>query len=462
MSTVESEPGSIKSGLSALTRKRLRLLTLEGAFANVFITYTGGVYITGLALLLGAGDFEIGLLAALPFLAQLAQLGSAWLAGRFHSRRTAVVSLSAVSRQAWWLLIPLLLLEGDWRLPVLLLLVALSSAGVMAATPAWLSWMADIVPGRVRGRFFGLRSAVLAAVATVAVLAGGVILDFARSHNQERLGYLLIITLSCLAAAAALLVLRRVPDPVGNAQEDGSRLTALLEPLRDHRFRHLLLVFFFWNLAIGVSAPFFAPHMLTHLEMSFTLIAIYSTIASAAAVLLNKPWGKLIDQVGSRSVAALCAFGIGAVPLIWLFPRADFRWILALEAAYSGALWTGFNLAAFNIPIANSPARHRSQYLAMFNVATGMAFFLASIGGGLLAEWWQDFTLQVGQQVLVNYHLLFVLSSVLRLIAAALLLTFHETSEKSVPVLMQFMGYGVLKRISVGRQLFPRPPAPPE
>ncbi|MFH2055656.1 MAG: MFS transporter, partial [bacterium] len=415
MSAVSPGLDSLKNGPSAATRQRLRLLTWEGAFANIFITYTGGVYITGLALFLGAGDFEIGLLAALPFVAQLAQLGSAWVAERFHSRRTAVISLSAISRQAWWLLLPLLFIESHWRLPVLLILVAFSSVGVMAATPVWLAWMADIVPGRVRGRFFGLRSAVLAAVATIAVLAGGVILDLARSWQQERIGYFLLIAIACAAAAAALFVLRRVSDPAAKVREPGTGLSALLEPLRDHRFRRLLLVFFCWNAAIGISAPFFAPQMLTNLKMSFTMIAIYSTIASAAAVMLNKPWGRLIDRVGSRSVAAFCAFGIGLVPLIWLFPRPDFLWILGLEAAYSGALWTGFNLAAFNIPIANSPERNRSQYLAMFNVATGLAFFLTSILGGVLAESWHDFSLDIGPQHLVNYHLLFTISAVLRL-----------------------------------------------
>ncbi|MGD8922918.1 MAG: MFS transporter, partial [Candidatus Zixiibacteriota bacterium] len=69
-------------------RKWLPYITWEGAFANVFIVGTGGAFLTGMALLLGASDFEIGLLGAIPFLAQLAQICSAYLTDRNGGRKS--------------------------------------------------------------------------------------------------------------------------------------------------------------------------------------------------------------------------------------------------------------------------------------------------------------------------------------------------------------------------------------
>ena len=51
----------------------LRLSIVEGSLSNIHITVTGGALLTGFALLLGASDFELGLLAALPFVGQLFQ-----------------------------------------------------------------------------------------------------------------------------------------------------------------------------------------------------------------------------------------------------------------------------------------------------------------------------------------------------------------------------------------------------
>ena len=440
---------------SADVRRWLLIATWEGALANVFITFTGGVFITGLALLLGANDFQIGLLAAIPFLAQVAQLASGHFVHLAKSRKRAVLYLSAAARQLLWVIPIVLLFNSTGNLTILMAVAILSNVGIMAATPTWMAWMADIVPGKVRGRYFGTRSAALAVVTAMAVLLGGVILDHMKALGNEAMGYVIIISISCIAAAVALFLLNKIPDPVKEEAPLRFSLASLKEPLRNPAFRRLLLVFAMWNIAIGISAPFFAPHMLTNLKMSFTLISIYSGVAATLAVVLNRPWGAIIDRFGSKPVIALCAFGIAGIPLLWLFLRQDFLSLLAFEAVYSGALWTGFNLAAFNIPIANSPRKNRPVYLSMFSVVTGLAFFSASVLGGALAEWWGDFSWNVGWQTFNNYHLIFFISAILRLFAARMSLTFHEPDERGVPVMMQFMGYAVFRRFAIGRQLFP-------
>jgi MFS family permease len=227
-------------------------------------------------------------------------------------------------------------------------------------------------------------------------------------------------------------------------------------PLADARFRLLVKVSLGWNFAVGIAAPFFAAHMLTNLKMTFTQISIYTVLVSIVAILLNKPWGALIDRFGCKSVMLVCAFGIAIVPFVWFFPRADFLWILGLEAIYSAILWTGFNLALFNIPIASSPKDGRTLYLAVFSVVSGVGFFVASLLGGMLAESWSDIHWMIGGQQIINYHLLFGLSGVLRLLAAFMFASLRESHATRFPIMMQFMGYSFLKWFSLGRQIFPR------
>jgi MFS family permease len=448
-SVISSSPASI--------RKWLRFVTVEGGFATVFITFTGGAFITGLALMLRANDFDIGLLAAIPFLSQVAQVISAYMVDRTGQRKRIAVVASAVARQMWWLVLPALVLPESWRLETVLLVVVFSNLAIMIATPAWLSWMADLIPAKIRGRYFGFRSAVIAFVTVAATIVGGIVLDQFKLVGLEPVGFAIIIVAGCLFALAAVLLLNKLPDKPAQTIKTEVKWNHFLEPLSAKPFRHLLAVYFVWNFAIGISAAFFAAHMLTNLKMSFTLIAFYSSSAALVGIALNRPWGKLIDRFGCKPVVVLCSFGIALIPLIWWIPRPGYLWILAFESVYSGALWTGFNLAAFNVPLARSPQRGRTIYLAMFAMVTGLGFFLASLLGGVLAHNWRDFHWQVGPQTVVNYHLLFAISSGLRLLAALLLASLPEPSEKSVPVMIQFMGYAVLKRLSTGRQIFPRP-----
>jgi len=438
-----------------ISRKWLSYITIEGSLATVFIILTGGVFLTGLALMLGANDFEIGLLAAIPFLSQVAQLLSAFMVDATGKRKSIAVWFSVLGRQVWWILIPVLFLSGDWRLEALIVVVIISNVAIMISSAGWLPWIADLVPGRIRGRYFGNRNAAIAIATISATLVGGAVLDIFRGVHQESVGFAIIIGLGCSFALAAAILLNRLPDKPAELIRSNINWSHLMEPLQDRKFRRLLKIFVAWNIAIGTSAAFFAPHMLNNLKMSFTLISVYSAVAALVAVLLNKPWGKIIDRFGSKPVLAFCAFGIALVPLIWWIPRPGYIWILAPESIWTGILWTGFTLAAFNIPIACSPKERRTIYLAMFSVVTGLAFFAASVVGGILAQSWSHMHFQLGKQTVVNYHILFAISGALRLLAAFMILTFHEPREKGVPDMIQFMKYSILRCASIGRLASP-------
>jgi len=437
------------------SRRWLRYIAVEGAAATVFVTLTGGAFLTGMALMLGANDFQIGLLVALPFLMQVAQLASPFLVEKFGGRKGLVVKSAFMARQIWWLLIPVLFLSGGWRLEALLAIVIISGIIIMPAAPAWLAWMSELVPERIRGRFFGVRSSGVALATVGASIIGGLIIDLYKNRGFENIGFAVITTIGCVFALVAYLYTRKLPSGPVEGEKRKFNITQLSRPLKDVRYRNLLKTFFVWNIAVGISAAFFAPHMINNLEMSFTLISIYSSIAALVAIGLNKPWGVLIDRFGCRPVVIICSFAISFVPLIWLLPGKNTIWILFPEVIFSGAFWSGFNLAAFNMPIAYSPREDRIIYLGVFSVLTGLGFFIASIMGGLLAHIWVNVKFHIGSQAIINYHLLFVLSGALRLLAAVWISSLKEPGSKGIPIMVQFMGYSVLRRLAVGRQILP-------
>ncbi|MBD3170252.1 MAG: MFS transporter [candidate division Zixibacteria bacterium] len=437
-------------------RKWLMYNTIEGGLATVFIVFTGGAFLTGLALDFGANDFEIGLLAAIPFVSQVAQLIAAYLIDRTGERKKITIWCSVLARQVWWLAIPLIFLDISWKMEALVGIAAFSGVMIMVATPAWLSWLADLVPCRIRGRHFGIRNIAVAVATVTSTIVGGMILDYFTGAGKNDIGFAIIIGMASLFALLAAWLLGKIPDKPAVEIKHGTDYPSFWAPLREPRFMHLIKVYFVWNVAIGISAAFFAPHMLNFLNLSFTQISIYNSLAAMSAIFLNKPWGKLIDRFGCKPVMAFCAFGIALVPIVWLFPKPGFIWILIPETVFSGMLWAGLNLSIFNIPIANSPQNGRTVYLALFSLMGGLGFFAASIAGGGLAENWSDFSFYFGGQTIINYHLLFLISSVLRLMSAFLMMTFHEPKEKTIPVMVQFMSSSVIRRIPVGKHILPR------
>ncbi|OHB75801.1 MAG: hypothetical protein A2Z34_07160 [Planctomycetes bacterium RBG_16_59_8] len=391
----------------------------------------------------------------------MAQLAAAAAVDRTGKRKAITVWSIVVARQVWWLIPILLFLPGGWRLTVFIVLVLLSNVATVVATPGWFGWMADIIHERIQKRYFGTRNAAVAAATVVATMGGGLYLDVCLKSRCEAERYAIIFGVSAFCALVAVVLLRGLPPGDERKRIDGAALERLAEPLRDRPFRGLLSVFVVWNFALGVAAAFFAAHMILNLKMTFTQISLYFSSVALVGVALSRPWGIMIERFGCRPVMVVCAFGTVLIPLIWCLPTPQTIWILIPESIYAGALWAGFNLALFNVPLAYSPKEGRANYLAVFSVVTGLSFFAASIVGGLLAEGLAGSTWNVLGGTLVNYHVLFLISAALRIIAAFLFLTVREPKEKGVIPMMQFMGDALLRRMASGRQFLPwiSPPA---
>src|SRR5688500_16459108 len=78
--------------------KGLKMVILDGLASEAMTTLTGGAFIVAMAILLGANNLQLGLIAALPTLVNLFQLISIWLVRRFNNRRGITVVFSFLAR----------------------------------------------------------------------------------------------------------------------------------------------------------------------------------------------------------------------------------------------------------------------------------------------------------------------------------------------------------------------------
>ena len=76
----------------------LRLLVIEAAFSGGAAALTSGVILTAFALHLGASNLMVGVLASIPFLAQLLQVPAIGLVERWRRRKQIAVVTSVIGR----------------------------------------------------------------------------------------------------------------------------------------------------------------------------------------------------------------------------------------------------------------------------------------------------------------------------------------------------------------------------
>jgi MFS family permease len=416
-------------------RRSLRACTTEGLFAEVVGACAGGAVLTGWAIHLHASTLLTGVVVALPQLAQLMQLPGAWTTAWLGHRRAGVLLIGA-SRLVSLPLVLLPLLHPTQATAHALLVTVATAAAVLGVlgNNAWVSWMGELVPRRIRGRYFGRRTALCTVGGAAASAAAGLLLDWARPRGLTGFALAALQVLASVAGIVTAVLLGRTHDPSPRLEAPPRSPRPALRPFRDPAMRGLLGYLAAWNLAVGFAGSFFSLHMLKNLRMGFTLVALHGATLAAARVLAAPLWGRAIDRLGARPVLITCSFGISVIPLIWLVVAPGLLWPLAFDAIMAGVLWGGHNLAAFALPLSVTPRRGRPHYLAALAVTSGVSFSVATALGGALAGLLPA-TFSVARHSFVNLQVLFAVSAVLRLGAAFVALRIHEPAAAGVSAL---------------------------
>jgi len=404
-------------------QRGLRLSIVEGALSNIHISITTGAFLTGFALLLGAGDFELGVIGALPFVGQLFQFVGAYLEERLGQRRRLVALTAGSSRTLWALVaaLPFLGGLGGARMPIFLLLVAISQALIGIAGNAWTSWMSDLVPPRQRGRYFGVRNTITSVTAMGSTWLAGRALDHYRGTGDDALGYGLIFGMAVVTAIAGAIVLSRQPEPPMPRRQRVPVAALFSAPLRHQHFRALILTATGWAMVTGVASPFFNAYGIQDLKLSFATLALFA-VATSAVMLITQPYiGRIQDRYGDRRVLIASVIGVIMLPWGWVLSTPTFLVPVWATSIFSGIFWPGITQGLLNLVMDRAPSDGRGAYVAAYGAVTGIGTLAASLLGGVIATGLGATILHIGPLTLNHYAILFVMSSLGR---AAMVLVF--------------------------------------
>ncbi|MBN1355119.1 MFS transporter [bacterium] len=421
----------MKSAESAL-RKTLRLSIGEGVFAQIYASMAapGSMFITKFAVLLGATPFQFAILSAIGQISQIFQPLGALFTKKMTSRRRFVVKLTAWGRfLAVCYGIPALVMSHDKAMELFLFLFFIATTFQAISGNAWIAWISDIVPFKIRGRFFSWRSRYLLVAGLVTgYLLGGIVdlFDSGRSGITGYLkdlagladrfpaqfppvGFLGIFALAALAGVIGLILLNRQPE-MPKSVENISSWQMLSEPFKDKNFRWLLVYGSWWMLAVGVGSPFWQPFMIQKLHMSLIDMQIYGTISTIASFTVLKAWGSLIDRVGNKTAMKIAILLSGMNAIIWVFATPETYWLIYLEAASSGVMWSGAGIIAMNFVLAVAPDGKRQIYSGIFGAVSGVAMMITMLlSGAYLPD-----PVKMGHFSLESEQVLFGISGLLR------------------------------------------------
>ena len=435
------------------TKKGLRISVWEGVFATVHGTVTNGIFLTGFALLVGANDFQIALLMSIPLLAQVMNIFSVHAIEHF-GRRKWIAGISSVTGRSFWALLAIIPLIPSLKIHAIFLTIivfGITSASLSFSSTPWLSWMADLVPPHIRGRYFGRRNMAMGAVTMFASIGAGKILDYYKRQNSLEVGYFLVLLLAVLCGIIAFIFLTRQPEPPYQRMPSYNFVSYVLQPFQVGRFRRMLYFYLFFIFAMGISSSYFPVYLLKTLKWSFSNLALLS-IGSSIMTLATQPlWGRIIDRVGNKPVITITVMGILPLPILYLIATPQFSWFIWLEMFFTGIFWAGFNLVMFNMLIYTLPQQGRPAFLAVQAALAGITNFIAMILGGFLAQKLSTITVSISGHTFINYHFLFFATLVLRILSIPLINRMEEPEAKPVGVVIRRLFLTINRHLNLGQ-----------
>lgn len=398
--------------------RAVRLSYAQAMLSAIYAAFTGGMFIIGYALKLGATDAQIGLMGTIPMFAVGVQLVSSTLVERGISRRRMTITAAVMSVLGWLLIILLPYVtthaSEEFKIGALIALITLLTLFAYMAGNARASWIGDLIPPRRRGAFFGRITMYGGIIGTVFALAAGLFLDHA-VKNMGIPGFSWIFLCGIFFGLLnAILFIPQSDVPLKKHESGGKPVRLIRETLRN---KSLIVVMFYWLLwsMQGIAAPFYATYMLRDLDMPYFGVALTTAVATLSVLASGPFWGRVIDRYGCKPVIIACTTFLIPVPLAWI-------WLTNAQAVYMvicpmnlpiGFATGGIGIALTTLVYKVTPDSGRSVQFAVFGIIVTLIAAPMPTIGGHLPHWLKGLGMHADLRCTFYASVVFILAAAL-------------------------------------------------
>lgn len=267
---------------------------------------SGEAYLIPFAVILGAGDFFVGLLASLPLLiGSLFQIVSLRRCERHGSKRRLVNAAVLVQAGAWLGLAALAWFPTQLAVLWLCLGAFAFYAAFNYAIPAWSAWMAELLPAESRSQFYGARGALVSMGTAVAFVVGALLLELAPTawRLAEARVYAILFAAAGVFRLISAGLLSRLPNVESNVPAPTKfGFFKFLRAAQQANFSRFVIFVGIFHAAVHFSAPLFVPFYLRDLGLSYPHYAALAVVALVSQYLTFRRWGSVAEKYGTIRV----------------------------------------------------------------------------------------------------------------------------------------------------------------
>lgn len=285
-------------------------------------------------------------------------------------------------------------------------------ASGMVALP-WQVVVAEVIPGPVRSRFFGIGRMFGRVLALGGAVVSGLILANVAYPNNFALSFLIGLVFMWLSYYFFSRTVEPEPDESEEIPAEEPNKTPFLDLVsfkriwrEDKNFRRYVISRIFFQLG-NMAAGFYAVYGIRHFNLPDQQAAVFSALLFAGGMAGYLVWGMVGDRFGARNIQLASDLMQTAVLVIVLVSPSI--WVFNLIFLIYGFAQSGYMIGEMLMGMGLGPESERSLYLGLVRTIPGLFVLVAPLIGGAIVE-------------AVNYPMMFIVALVLGLIGVVLLL----------------------------------------
>jgi len=392
----------------------------------------GSTLLFYLASSYGARGMALSWLLAAPALVGVLRLFTPLWLDRVGSRRIFCTRMFAISAVV---LLGLPVLSAPHILPA-------ATHSIAALTICWAtyhlfehfavvalwSWIGDLIPRRIQGRFVGRRLSWMNGGKVLGTIISAIFATQWRKHVESTghpeglwMGFALLASAGAFVMLLAVWPLAKMIDPPSpsgiGTRSPRTRLRELLLPFADAPFRRLLHYGLWFSFANGIADTAVRVYMVSVLQVTYAEKRILDS-SSRGLQSLVMPWvGKQVDRRGNVPVLVVSQGLVSAAMLFLVIATPEAKWWV-IGAYVCWIAYAGTNVARPNLMLHLSEPEYSTAYSAAWFASTQFAYALSTLAGGVWFDWmsenWKP--LNIGDWQIDHFAAILLIGCLLRML----------------------------------------------
>ena len=345
-----------------------------------------GSFLSVFLVRLGASNFLVGMLTAMPALTGMLL---AMAVGEFLARRPNIVPWFARSR---FVVLSCYVLTGlvpfvlrNHQAEAIIMIWALATLPQTIVSIAFTVVMGAVAGPGGRLTLMSRRWSILGLSNAVTVLAVGQVLEL----FQFPLNYQLVFIGSAIGALISVIFSSSIKLPPAAVPAERQSLVRTIRKhwgtLRNNRaFVNFTISQFVFQWGVVLAVPLFPIYWVHNVHASDPTIGAINSAMTAVTMIAYFLWARISQRRGERLVLLITTLGVSLYPLANALTQNIP--LLVIWAGLAGFFAAGVNLVFFDILLSTCPVDQQASYVGMYQTTVFVANFLAPLVGTTVAD----------------------------------------------------------------------------